>query len=148
MSKTCLRWLQIIEYFYEIYLLGCICMYIKNILETKSSTFMKKFSLRDQRKMWHQLEFKSASSNPRVQFYELQVQIHELHDQIFQLRIQIHELQVQIQELRVQTHESRVQKLEFKNYLIKTQVNSLNISSFLKVLNLDIFGNLRGSSYI
>ena len=50
MLKICLLWLQIIEYFYQIYPLGCICMYIKNILETKSLTFMAKFSFQDQRK--------------------------------------------------------------------------------------------------
>ena len=94
MSKTCLRWLQIIEYFYEIYLLECICMYIKNILETKSSTFMKKFPLRDQRKMWYgkirvtsyvllatswKLKSTSWNSKVQVQIQELRVQIHEFN---------------------------------------------------------------------
>ena len=51
MLKICLLWLQVIEHFYEIYLLGCIDMYIKNISETKSSTFMEKFFLWNQRKI-------------------------------------------------------------------------------------------------
>ena len=38
----CLFWDQISEYFYQIYLLGCIYIYNKNILETKSLTFMEK----------------------------------------------------------------------------------------------------------
>ena len=44
MLKIYFLWLQIIEYFYEMYLLGCIDM-------TKSSTFMEKVSLWDQKKL-------------------------------------------------------------------------------------------------
>ena len=65
MLKTCLCRLQIIKYLYEVHLLGCICMYINNISEAKSSTFMDKFSLHDQRKMWY--------GKARVTGFELRV---------------------------------------------------------------------------
>ena len=50
MLKICLLAFQIIEFFYEISLSGCIYMYINNILEIKSSAFMEKLFLRDQTK--------------------------------------------------------------------------------------------------
>ena len=87
----------------------------------------------------------------RVRIHELRVQIHELRVRIHELRVPIHELRAQIHELRVRTHELRVpiHELDFESTRIiksmKTQVNSLKIPLFPKIISPKLFGNLWGN---
>ena len=80
-------------------------------------------------------KLKSTSWNSKVR-----VQIHELWVQIYQLRVQIHESRVQIHELRIQINELGVQ-IQISLSQWKTQVNSLNSSSLLKIISPKLWGN-------
>ena len=83
----------------------------------------------------YELKLKSTSWNSKVR-----VKIHKLWVQIYELRVQIHELRDQIHELRVQIHELRVQ-IQISLSQWKTQVNSLNSSSLLKIISPKLWGN-------
>ena len=101
-----------------------------------------------------------VSSNSRVTSSTLRVTISNLR---VKLRVQTHELRVQIHELRVQirsyelksiSYKFKSTRYEFKTsssriiLSMKTQVNSLNISPFSKILSLKSFRKSWGNSYV
>ena len=114
------------------------------------------------------MKFKSAcsntrvgSSNPCVKIKEFRVQLYELLVQILKLRLQIHELRVQLYELWVQIHEFwihfcelqvQIQRLKSTSskiiWLIKTEGNSLKVSSLPKTLSLKSFVGSWDNSYV
>ena len=85
----------------------------------------------------HELKFKSwfQIRESQVQIHQLRVQIHILRFQIYKLRVQIYELRVQIQSYKFKSTSSIIIKS------IKTQVNSIKNSSFLKIISPKVFGN-------
>ena len=114
------------------------------------------------------MKFKSACSNTRVGSSNPYVKIKEFRLQLYELRVQIHKLQLQIHELRVQPYELWFQIYEFWIHfcelqvqiqrlkstsskiigLIKTEGNSLKISSLPKTPNLKSFVNSWDNSYV
>ena len=114
------------------------------------------------------MKFKSACSNTRVGSSNPYVKIKEFRLQLYELRVQIHKLQLQIHELRLQPYELWFQIYEFWIHfcelqvqiqrlkstsskiigLIKTEGNSLKISSLPKTPNLKSFVNSWDNSYV
>ena len=79
------------------------------------------------------VEIQKFWTRKNSKFKRFELAIHELWVQIYELRVLIHESRVQIHELRIQIQISLSQW--------KTQVNSLNSSSVLKIISPKLWGN-------
>ena len=78
---------------------------------------------------------------------------HELRVDSLKARVQIHEFQFTSYEFKYTGYEFRSTSYEFKSTSsriiksMKTQVNTLNIFPFPKILSLKLLGITRGNSY-